>query len=139
MPVTITKPTILRREAAAGQGNQSISVVVSFSFDGSGNPVFSFSPDSVEMSYGDDVINFTLNTTTGYLFDNWFAPRAATGATFTPSLDATGTVLTVTDQNRNPTQQPVSIKYSLAVVNPNNRSQRYVSDPEIVNDPEEDK
>lgn len=136
MPTTITKSTITRTAAAVDKGKPAVSVVVSFSFDASNKPVWNFNPSSVEMAPGRDVINFTLNTTTGYLFDNYFAPLTAQNAQFSAVLDATGTVLTVTDVNTlSLGQNSVPIPYSVAVKNASGI--RYVSDPTIVNEPPE--
>lgn len=137
MAVTTTKHTIVRGPKAALAAANAASVVVSFAFDAQSKPVWGFSPDPIEMAYGNDTINFTLNTTTGLVFDDWFAPPSAQNASFSWQRDATKTVLTVTDTNTNPAgSATVHIPYKVAVVDPNNPGRRYVSDPIIDNDPD---
>jgi hypothetical protein len=135
MATTITRNALVRTSDGVGDppGGRAVSVVVSFSLVGP-DPVWSFSPDSVELPPGRNTINFTLNTTTGFLFDNWFSPTSAQGASFSYAVDATGTVLTVTDVNTlQQGQNAVTIPYSVAVANA--AGARYVSDPTIKNDP----
>ncbi len=135
MPTTtITRTTLIRTPEDAGHGRPAASVVVNFSLDANNNPVWSFDPPNVEMAAGRSVITFTLNTTTGFLFDNYFAPLTAQNAQFSPVLDATGTVLAVTDINTlGQGNSPVTIPYCVAVKNA--FGLRYVSDPTIENDP----
>ena len=152
-PATTTaKASILRLPvspivAAVGSPVRDATVGVTLTF-ANNQAQWTFNPPSVEMATGRVTITFNLSAPSGFKFQSYvpnsnpsqppvktpFLPMSARGAAFSPSLDTTGLVLTVTDVNTVPHGQPAStINYCINVIDATGT--QYSSDPTIVNDP----